>query len=742
MDERLIAADPREVMRRMAEAYLAAPAITAEQGEIQLAPHQVEAASRLLRLLGECGGAVLADATGLGKTFVAIAVARLFSPVLIVAPAALRSMWRESLRRTGVDAEVDSYEAFSRAKDTRDLRPTLLIFDEAHHARNPRAKRYAALADLAWGAKVLLLTATPIHNRSVDLRALIALFMGSRAHTASVDEIRRVIVRRTSGSWDGTTALPTIAKPTWLAVPGDPETFRAIKALPPAAPAAGGAPAHALLLLGLIRAWSSSEAALRATLRRRLRRAALIAACLEHGRIPDRRELDSWPIVDDAIQLGLPGLFTGNHSTVDLGRIRSVLDRHVDGVRSILDRLNGVPDDARMALIASIREQHAPTPIVAFTQFADTATAAFRSRINHGGVALVTGQGARVASGRVTVDEIVRGFDHEDGVVANAMPLELLMATDVLSEGLSLRRAGVIVHLDLPWTMARLEQRVGRLRRLGSRHRSISVYAIGPPIEARELVSVVRALQRKARLTSSIAGPEELLACMPLLGDRLTRATSMIVRQGEHNVVEQLRSSLAAWTNVDLPGATVGASQTHVSLGLVGGAVGHRLVAVLGETATVRTADVLTAVRFLSRPCARADAAPEASSRAVKAISRWLETERGRDMVQPALDAPSAAHVAALRALERTLPLATRTERAPLARRVARCRQLVLAARGIGAEIALARLLDSTASLDLAALEQLLDSRAGQQEGEKPSAHLQALLYVHNGTLTAWVRDS
>src|SRR4030095_13701947 len=107
---------------------------------------------------------------------------------------------------------------------------------------------------------------------------------------------------------------------------------------------------------------------------------------------------------------------------------------------------------------------------------------------------------------------------------------------------------------------------------------------------------------------------------MPLLGDRLTRATSMIVRQGEHNVVEQLRSSLAAWTNVDLPGAKVGASQTHVSVGLVGGAGGHRLVAVLGETATVRPADVLTAVRFLSRPCARADPAPEASSRAVQAI--------------------------------------------------------------------------------------------------------------------------
>jgi superfamily II DNA or RNA helicase len=68
--------------------------IDVQQGAIRLAPHQVDAASRVLGLLGDHGGAVLADATGLGKTFVAIAVARVLQPVLVVAPAALRGMWR------------------------------------------------------------------------------------------------------------------------------------------------------------------------------------------------------------------------------------------------------------------------------------------------------------------------------------------------------------------------------------------------------------------------------------------------------------------------------------------------------------------------------------------------------------------------------------------------------------------------------------------------------------------------
>ena len=79
MDEHLIPADPILVRRMMAQAVLDTPAISTAQGEVRLVPHQVEAASRVLALLDEWGGAVLADATGLGKTFVAIAVARLHS---------------------------------------------------------------------------------------------------------------------------------------------------------------------------------------------------------------------------------------------------------------------------------------------------------------------------------------------------------------------------------------------------------------------------------------------------------------------------------------------------------------------------------------------------------------------------------------------------------------------------------------------------------------------------------------
>lgn len=723
----MIPADPARVLRRIAESYLAAPAIDLEQGEIRLAAHQVDAASRLLAMLEAHGGALLADATGLGKTFVATAVARVLGPTLVVAPAALRGMWRESLGRTGVAAGIETYERLSRGRLPDGERPRLLVLDEAHHARNPRSARYAALADLAWGAWVLLLTATPVHNRGRDVRALLALFVGSRAHTMPDDEVRRFIVRRTSGAI-GPSGLPDLGAPVWLAVPRDPDTLRRIAQIPPPVPASGGGTAHALTILGLIRAWTSSEAALRATLRRRLRRAAAFVAALESGRNPDRRELRNWPVIDDAIQLGIPGLFAPGEP-LDVGGLRDALDVHVEGVRAVLQSLDqngGASDHVRWRHLEEI-ERKTRVPVVAFTQFADTAHAAFRATVHKGAVALVSGGGARVASGRVNVDDIVRGFDLAVPQSARAMPLELLIATDVLSEGLSLRRAGALVHLDLPWTIARLEQRVGRLRRLGSRHPGISVYALGPPVESRELVSVLRALQRKARLSMSLVDSTDPASSLPLFGSRLRRATERLVERQESSTVELLRrmlSTCAAGAPHECPAPDAPEDGRFVAVGLVARGARPLLVAIVGDRASDHPADVLRALRAVAIGITR-DAAtvePGVIAGQLVPLLQWLDEERGRELAQPAVEAHSAAHAGVLRALHERLTVATRSERSTLVPHIDRCRRLVISARGVGAEWALARLAEGARPLDLDRLEDLISSRRLPDAGRQSAA--------------------
>nr|WP_205624735.1 phospholipase D-like domain-containing anti-phage protein [Vulgatibacter incomptus] len=48
--------------------------------------------------------------------------------------------------------------------------------------------------------------------------------------------------------------------------------------------------------------------------------------------------------------------------------------------------------------------------------------------------------------------------------------LRLLLGTDAASEGLNLQRLGTLIHIDLPWNPTRLEQRKGRIQRIGQRH--------------------------------------------------------------------------------------------------------------------------------------------------------------------------------------------------------------------------------------------------------------------------------
>ena len=74
----------------------------------ELAPHQRDAVTRILALLDRYGGAILADDVGLGKSFVAAAVAAEMQAracaVEVIVPASLVPQWRDTLSDFGVDA--------------------------------------------------------------------------------------------------------------------------------------------------------------------------------------------------------------------------------------------------------------------------------------------------------------------------------------------------------------------------------------------------------------------------------------------------------------------------------------------------------------------------------------------------------------------------------------------------------------------------------------------------------------
>ena len=164
-------------------------------GALVLRPHQQVAAGRLLEIIGRHRGALLADAVGLGKTYVALAIARVHARPLVICPAALRPMWERAMAVARTTMPIISVEALSRGEVSR-ADADILLIDEAHHFRNPATRRYAAVAELAKHARVLLMSATPMHNSRRDLEALIGLFAGSSVQRWTDARLAHLIVRR------------------------------------------------------------------------------------------------------------------------------------------------------------------------------------------------------------------------------------------------------------------------------------------------------------------------------------------------------------------------------------------------------------------------------------------------------------------------------------------------------------------------------------------------------------------
>lgn len=83
-------------------------------GPIVLLPGQHETLCRVRNALHEFGGVLVANHVGSGKTFVALAAARAYDKPLVLAPAALRTMWGGAMRQAECAMPFVSIESLGR----------------------------------------------------------------------------------------------------------------------------------------------------------------------------------------------------------------------------------------------------------------------------------------------------------------------------------------------------------------------------------------------------------------------------------------------------------------------------------------------------------------------------------------------------------------------------------------------------------------------------------------------------
>ena len=482
---------PQHAIHRLARAALKSRALEFSApplsiGDITLLPHQRAAVAWLLPRLDRFGGALLADPPGLGKTYVALAVARLLDTrPLVIAPATLRQRWLDAAGETHTPLDFISTERLSAPATPGFRRPALVIIDEAHHLRTPHTRRHRRTAALCTHARVLLLSATPIHNHTRDIQHLTALFHlpPTRLSTARIRHeltLRRTFAQIQRALPNGMlpASIPLLRYRRPLRVRDAPTDLpTAIATLPPLTSDTGEA--HRLLKLGLFHALRSSDAATRERIRHRI--ATTVA--VEHATLahitPDRALRRAFVSHDGDVQLAFPellGIATGTGAP----RLAASAAEQRIALESMLSRLTGAGDLERSRVLRRLA-RWTTRPVVAFTQFRATANALYHHLRHSPGIALLSGTAARISSGVIPRGELLDRLLHRS-YHAPHDTIRLLITTDVLSEGLSLSGVATIVHLDLPWTAARLDQRCGRAARIGAPVPIVDVVQLAAPL--------------------------------------------------------------------------------------------------------------------------------------------------------------------------------------------------------------------------------------------------------------------
>lgn len=155
--------------------------------------------------------------------------------------------------------------------------------------------------------------------------------------------------------------------------------------------------------------------------------------------------------------------------------------------RIITDLLDGFgPWDAAKdskvnALVDLLRDEHAGDKVLVFTEYADTAEYVAQALKDAGipNVGLASGDSDDPAAIARRFSPDSNRLPGEEGDAKPVTePIDVLIATDVLSEGQNLQDSHIVVNYDLPWAIIRIIQRAGRVDRVGQKSDSVFIYLI------------------------------------------------------------------------------------------------------------------------------------------------------------------------------------------------------------------------------------------------------------------------
>ncbi len=218
---------------------------------------------------------------------------------------------------------------------------------------------------------------------------------------------------------------------------------------------------------------------------------------------------------------------------VDLPGWRRAIGRDRVQLHYLLERTQAVTEarDGKLAELRAIVEGKARRPtvnrdgqgnrkVLVFTAFADTARYLYRhlapwaNREMNLHTALVCGDGGNAASlGRTDYDDILTNFaprakrraEQTDRFPEQRAEIDLLIATDCISEGQNLQDCDLLVNYDIHWNPVRIIQRFGRIDRIGSRNENVHLVNFWPVADLDRYLNVKHRVEARMALVDLTA---------------------------------------------------------------------------------------------------------------------------------------------------------------------------------------------------------------------------------------------
>lgn len=599
-----------------------------QSATVDLARFQEEGKVEAIRLLDKWGGVLVADAVGLGKTFIGLSLLehelllkRSKGRVLrglIICPAQLRELvWDAKIDEYGIPvAKIISQEELGRAdfnwKPFTNV--DVVLVDESHNFRNPETNRYRNLIRIISSGRskrVILMSATPVNNTLIDLYTQLALLARGDDRfyrEAGISNLRQYIkavmdggleifdllevttIRRSRADirrrQDDGEAVFINGKPVrfpdrqlhrieydldgtyqgfYNAITRSIEKLHLVsynlaqfarKATKENQEARTRNTAIiALMKMLYLKRLESSSAAFQESILRQMRFQEKFLALLQKGKLLDSHRyrkilaIEADEEAPDRLDQVLEELPAVDPTEYNMTKIEAEVEEDVvllqevaAHVQQALSASQSHGGDSKLQELRSrLQGELKGQKVLIFTSFADTARYIYQQltcdqeTAAHPEIGLITGE-TKAAERKAIIEHFApnanRRPDQEGGMFRKVgmQELQVLISTDVLSEGQNLQDAGVIINYDLHWNPVRLIQRAGRVDRIGSAFEKIHLYNFFPEDELENLLQLV------SRLTERISQIDKTVGLdASVLGEVISVQSLEQLRKLHHN---------------------------------------------------------------------------------------------------------------------------------------------------------------------------------------------------------------